>query len=151
MINFPEIDLKDRNILILIFIFSVVLLFFQYFETNFLLGLLIFLYLITEYPNIQKNVKNNILKEKKDELLNYKFNPLYTNEFDYSMNYTLRCLPTTSEATYEEATGSAILAISNGKEMTIAYEMMEAASKAGIKGDTLITKPCSNGAKIDIL
>ena len=47
--------------------------------------------------------------------------------------------------------GSAILAISNGKEMTIAYEMMEAASKAGIKGDTLITKPCSNGAKIDIL
>jgi hypothetical protein len=32
------------------------------------------------------------------------------NEFDYSMNYTLRCLPTTSEATYEEATGSAIIA-----------------------------------------
>jgi len=47
--------------------------------------------------------------------------------------------------------GSAILAISSGKEMTIAYEMMEAASKAGIKGDTLITKPCSNGATIDIL
>ena len=71
MINFPEIDLKDRTILIVIFIFSIVLLFFQYFETNFLLGLLIFLYLINEYPNIQKNVKNNILKEKKDKSLNY--------------------------------------------------------------------------------
>lgn len=47
--------------------------------------------------------------------------------------------------------GSTILALSSGKEMTIAYEMLEAASKAGIKGDTLITKPCSNGAKIDIL
>jgi hypothetical protein len=71
MINFPEIDLKDRTILIVIFIFSIVLLFFQYFETKFLLGLLVFLYLINEYPNIQKNVKNNILKEKKNESLNY--------------------------------------------------------------------------------
>lgn len=47
--------------------------------------------------------------------------------------------------------GSTILALSSGKEMTIAYEMMDAASKAGIKGDTLITKPSFNGAKIDIL
>ena len=47
--------------------------------------------------------------------------------------------------------GSTILALSSGKEMTIAYEMMDAASKAGIEGDTLITKPSFNGAKIDIL
>ena len=47
--------------------------------------------------------------------------------------------------------GSTILALSAGKEMTIAYEMMDAASKAGVEGETLITKPSFHGAEINIL
>ena len=37
--------------------------------------------------------------------------------------------------------GSTILALSSGREMTIGYEMAEAASKAGVDGDVIVTKP----------
>ncbi|MQG19149.1 MAG: homoserine kinase [SAR202 cluster bacterium] len=47
--------------------------------------------------------------------------------------------------------GSTIFALCKGKEMTIAYEMLDAASKVGILGDTLVTKPSLIGSTIDIL
>lgn len=44
--------------------------------------------------------------------------------------------------------GSSVLALTSGKEMTIGYEMAEAASKAGVVGDVKITRPTSQGAHI---
>ena len=44
--------------------------------------------------------------------------------------------------------GSSILALTQGREMTIGYEMAEAASKAGVGGDVKITKPSIKGAQV---
>jgi len=44
--------------------------------------------------------------------------------------------------------GSTILALTDGREMTVGYEMAEAASKSGVEGDVIVTKPTSNGAQV---
>lgn len=44
--------------------------------------------------------------------------------------------------------GSTILALTVGKEMTIAYEMAEEARKASLEGDVRITKPTEQGATV---
>ena len=44
--------------------------------------------------------------------------------------------------------GSTILALSSGREMTIGYEMAEAASKAGVDGDVIVTKPSPAGVRV---
>ena len=41
-----------------------------------------------------------------------------------------------------------MLALTNSKEMTIGYEMAEAASKAGVGGDVKITRPTDHGAHV---
>lgn len=42
--------------------------------------------------------------------------------------------------------GSSVLALSRGREMTIGYEMAEAASKSGVGGDFKVTRPTEQGA-----
>ena len=42
--------------------------------------------------------------------------------------------------------GSTILALSKGREMTVAYEMAEAARQANVSGDVKITRPTPQGA-----
>ena len=42
--------------------------------------------------------------------------------------------------------GSTILALTKGKEMTVAYEMAEAARQANVEGEVKITKPTPRGA-----
>ena len=42
--------------------------------------------------------------------------------------------------------GSTILALTAGREVTVAYKMAEAARKAGVPGEVKITKPTSRGA-----
>ena len=44
--------------------------------------------------------------------------------------------------------GSTILALSSCREMTIGYEMAEAASKAGVDGDVIVTKPAAGGVRV---
>jgi homoserine kinase len=44
--------------------------------------------------------------------------------------------------------GSSILAITSGREMTVGYEMAEAASKSGVEGEFRVTKPTDKGAHI---
>ncbi len=44
--------------------------------------------------------------------------------------------------------GSTILALSSSREMTIGYEMAEAASKAGVEGDVIVTKPVVGGVRV---
>ena len=42
--------------------------------------------------------------------------------------------------------GSTILALTRGREMTVAYEMAEAARQANIAGEVKITRPTPQGA-----
>ena len=44
--------------------------------------------------------------------------------------------------------GSTILALTQGREMTVAYEMAEAARQAGVVGDVQITRPTVRGAYV---
>ncbi len=44
--------------------------------------------------------------------------------------------------------GSSILALARGKEMTIGYEMADAAVKSGLDGKLLVTKPTLRGAHV---
>lgn len=44
--------------------------------------------------------------------------------------------------------GSTVLALTQGKEMTVAYEMADAANKAGVPGEVKITKPTAQGAHV---
>jgi homoserine kinase len=44
--------------------------------------------------------------------------------------------------------GSSVLALANGKEVTIGYEMAEAASKSGVQGTIKITRPTQQGAHV---
>jgi homoserine kinase len=44
--------------------------------------------------------------------------------------------------------GSSVLAITSGREMTVGYEMAEAASKSGVGGEFRVTKPTDRGAYV---
>jgi homoserine kinase len=44
--------------------------------------------------------------------------------------------------------GSSILALTQGREMTVGYEMAEAASKSGVDGDVVVTRPTRMGARV---
>jgi homoserine kinase len=44
--------------------------------------------------------------------------------------------------------GSGVLAITRGREMTIGYEMAEAASKSGVGGEFRVTRPTQKGAQV---
>ncbi|MSQ11537.1 MAG: homoserine kinase [Dehalococcoidia bacterium] len=44
--------------------------------------------------------------------------------------------------------GSSILALTNGREMTVAYELAEEARKASLEGEIIITKPVQQGATV---
>ena len=44
--------------------------------------------------------------------------------------------------------GSTILALTRGREMTVAYEMAEAARQAGVEGQVEITRPTARGAHV---
>jgi len=71
MIYFPEIDLKEKNIMVIIFVLSMLIIYFQYFDTNVLLSILIILYIINEFPSLKKNVQKNILSDKTEYSYNY--------------------------------------------------------------------------------
>lgn len=47
--------------------------------------------------------------------------------------------------------GPSVVAISEDREMTIGYEMAEAASKAGVQGEFKITKPSFDGASLKVI
>ena len=73
MINFPEIDLKNRNIRIIIFIISIFLFFLNNFETKTLVSILVMFIMITQYSSIQKVIHTKMMNKKEESplLLNY--------------------------------------------------------------------------------
>tara|TARA_B100000686_G_scaffold353623_1_gene459985 strand:+ start:2404 stop:3081 length:678 start_codon:yes stop_codon:yes gene_type:complete len=73
MINFPEIDLKNKDIRIIIFLLLLFLFFLNNFETKTLVSILVLFVIINQYPKIKENIETNIMnrKETKPLLLNY--------------------------------------------------------------------------------
>ena len=49
---------------------------------------------------------------------------------------------------YLTGSGPSVLALTNGHEMTIGYEMSEAADKSGLTGELNVTSPTRRGAHI---
>jgi len=67
----------------------------------------------------------------------------------YPMKVILRAaLEAGALGVFLSGAGSSILALTKSREMTIGYEMAEAASKAGVGGDVKITKPTDKGAHV---
>jgi len=73
MINFPEIDLKNKNIRVIVFILILLMMFFNNFETKTLLSILVVFVVINQYSITKKNIKENIVTKKGDKglLINY--------------------------------------------------------------------------------
>ena len=73
MINFPEIDLKNKNIRVIIFVLSLLLFFLNNFETKTLVSILVLFVIINQYSTIKENIETKIVnhKEKSPLLLNY--------------------------------------------------------------------------------
>ena len=73
MINFPEIDLKNKNIRIILFILSLFLFFLNNFETKTLVSILVLFVIINQYSTIKENIETKVVnhKEKAPLLLNY--------------------------------------------------------------------------------
>ena len=73
MMNFPEIDLKNQNVRIIFFVLSVLLFFFNNFETKTLVSILVIFVIINQYTTIKKNINENIIQKSGNSqiLLNY--------------------------------------------------------------------------------
>ena len=73
MINFPEIDLKNKNIRVIIFVLSLLLFFLNNFETKTLVSILVLFVIINQYSTIKENIETKIVNHKETPplLLNY--------------------------------------------------------------------------------
>ena len=73
MINFPEIDLKNKNIRVIIFILALLLFFFNNFETKTLVSILVIFVIINQYSITKANIQKKIINKKGENplLLNY--------------------------------------------------------------------------------
>ena len=74
MINFPEIDLKDKKVLVIIFVLSLMFFFFNFLETKALVSILVILLIINQFSTFKKNMNEKIISSNnKDEklILNY--------------------------------------------------------------------------------
>ena len=73
MMNFPEIDLKNQNVRIILFVLSVLLFFFNNFETKTLVSILVIFVIINQYTTIKENINKNIIQKSGSSqiLLNY--------------------------------------------------------------------------------
>jgi hypothetical protein len=74
MINFPEIELKDNKILVIIFIITILLFFFNYLDIKVLVSIIVIIVIINQYSSIKKNINENILDKGKKTKLPIRYN-----------------------------------------------------------------------------
>ena len=73
MINFPEINLKNKNTLVTLFILTTLLFFLNFLEVKALVSILVVFILVNQYSTLKKNVDQKIIDQgnKTEPLLNY--------------------------------------------------------------------------------
>ena len=73
MINFPEIDFKNKDIRVIVFFITILLFFFNNFETKTLVSILVIFVLINQYSITKETIQNKLInkKGKNPLLLNY--------------------------------------------------------------------------------
>ena len=71
MINFPEIDLKNKNIRVLFFVSILLLFFLNRLETNTLISIIVMIVLINYYSETKNILKNKVISKNDSVLLNY--------------------------------------------------------------------------------
>ena len=73
MINFPEINLKNKNTLVTLFILTTLLFFLNFLEVKVLVSILVVFILVNQYSTLKKNVDQKIIDQgnKTEPLLNY--------------------------------------------------------------------------------
>ena len=74
MINFPEIELKNEKVLIIIFVFTILLFFFNYLEIKALISIIVIIFIINQYSSIKKNINENIINKDKKQKLPLRYN-----------------------------------------------------------------------------
>ena len=88
MINFPEIELKDEKILVIIFIITLLLFFFNYLDIKVLVSILVIIFIINHYSTLKKNINENIINKDKKSKLPLRYNHKISKLFIYfSINY----------------------------------------------------------------
>lgn len=71
MINFPEIDLKNEKVKVILFFLGVMLFFFNQFQEKTLLSIIVIFIVINFYYNTKKTIQDKVITNKKPLLLNY--------------------------------------------------------------------------------
>mgnify|MGYP001262958121 FL=1 len=76
MIHFPEIDFKNKNTLITVFILLILLFFLNNLTTKLLISILVLFFIINQYGEIKKNISQKIINQgnKNKPILNYNNN-----------------------------------------------------------------------------
>ena len=72
MIYFPEIDLKNKNIRIILFILIILFLFLNHLETRALLSILVVFVIINQFSLAKENIHRNLFEnDKGNNIVNY--------------------------------------------------------------------------------
>jgi hypothetical protein len=71
MMNIPEIDLKNKNLLIIIFVCVTALLFFNVLEVKSLLSMIVLVLIIINYKDVKTNLSDDLFKKEDTITVNY--------------------------------------------------------------------------------
>ena len=71
MINFPEIEFKNKKNLVTIFFLTMLFFFFNFYDVKILVSLLLIIVFLTQYDTVQEKINKDIITKKKDISVNY--------------------------------------------------------------------------------
>ena len=71
MINFPEIEFKNKKNLVTIFFLAILFFFFNFYDVKILVSLLLIIVFLTQYDTVQEKINKDIITKKKDISVNY--------------------------------------------------------------------------------
>jgi hypothetical protein len=71
MIQFPELDLKNTKIRIILFFLAMLFLFISNFSTNNLLSIVVILLLINQFSEVKEKIDNHVIKKQEKIAVRY--------------------------------------------------------------------------------